>query len=39
MNTDNDVNVSGLVTELGLSRRQFMAATAGNLGTGSPDTH
>ena len=29
MNTDNDVNLSGLVTKLGLNRRQFMAATTG----------
>jgi len=26
---DNDVNVTGLVTKLGLNRRQFMAATTG----------
>ena len=26
---DNDVNVSGLVTKLGLNRRQFLAATTG----------
>ena len=29
MNTDNDVNVSRLVTKLGLNRRQFLAATTG----------
>ncbi|WP_353952363.1 TIM barrel protein [Knoellia sp. S7-12] len=29
MNTDNDVNLSGLVTKLGLNRRQFLAATTG----------
>lgn len=29
MNTDNDVNLSGLVTRLGLNRRQFLAATTG----------
>lgn len=29
MNTDNDVDVSGLVTRLGLNRRQFFAATTG----------
>ena len=29
MNTDNDVNVSGLVSRLGLNRRQFLAATTG----------
>ena len=29
MNTDNDVNVSGLVSKLGLNRRQFLAATTG----------
>ena len=29
MNTENDVNVSGLVTRLGLNRRQFLAASTG----------
>ena len=29
MNTDNDVNLSGLVSKLGLNRRQFLAATTG----------
>ncbi|WP_377640022.1 sugar phosphate isomerase/epimerase family protein [Oryzobacter terrae] len=29
MNTDNDVNASGLVTRLGLNRRQFLAASTG----------
>src|SRR5688572_22721833 len=29
MNTDNDVNHSGLVRRLGLNRRQFLAATTG----------
>src|SRR6478609_1441660 len=29
MNTDNDVNVSRLVSKLGLNRRQFLAATTG----------
>ena len=33
MNTDNDVNLSGLVTRLGLNRRQFMAATTGMAAT------
>src|SRR5690242_17709934 len=29
MNTDNDVNLSGLVTKLGLNRRQLLAASMG----------
>ena len=33
MNTENDVNVSRLVTKLGLNRRQFLAATTGMAAT------
>ena len=35
---DNDVNLSGLVTKLGLNRRQFLAATTGMAATAAVAT-